>query len=59
MTILFFFGFFILLFIIGLLWILVPALYGLPPVPTNQERIRKARGKLKWVGNLDVMRRDR
>ncbi|MEP7136396.1 MAG: class I SAM-dependent methyltransferase [Chloroflexota bacterium] len=42
MTILFFFGFFVLLFIIGLLWILVPALYGLPPVPTNQERIRKA-----------------
>ncbi len=42
MTILFFFGFFILLFMIGLLWILVPALYGLPPVPTNQERIRKA-----------------
>ena len=25
----------------------------------RQERIRKARGKLKWVGNLDVMRRDR
>jgi SAM-dependent methyltransferase len=42
MTVLFFFGFFILLFIIGLLWILVPALYGLPPVPTNQNRIRKA-----------------
>jgi len=42
MTILFFFGFFILMFIIGLLWILVPALYGLPPVPTNQDRIRKA-----------------
>lgn len=42
MIILFFFGVFVLLFIIGLLWILVPALYGLPPVPTNQERIRKA-----------------
>ena len=42
MIILFLLGFFILLFIIGLLWILVPALYGLPPVPTNQERIRKA-----------------
>ena len=25
----------------------------------RQERIRKARGKLKWAGNLDVMRRDR
>jgi len=32
----------VLLFIIGLLWILVPALYGLPPVPTKPERIRKA-----------------
>ena len=42
MTILFFFGFFVLLFIIGLLWILVPAFYGLPSVPTKQERIRKA-----------------
>ena len=25
----------------------------------RQERIRKARGKLKWVGDLDAMRRDR
>lgn len=32
----------ILLFLIGLLWILVPALYGLPPVPTKLSRIRKA-----------------
>ncbi len=32
----------ILLFVIVLLWILVPALYGLPPVPTNRERIRHA-----------------
>jgi len=24
----------------------------------RQERIRRARGKLKWVGNLDAMRRD-
>jgi len=24
----------------------------------RQERIRRARGKLKWVGDLDVMRRD-
>ena len=27
---------------LGLLWIFVPALYGLPSVPTKQERIRKA-----------------
>lgn len=27
---------------VTLLWILVPALYGLPPVPTKPERIRKA-----------------
>ena len=25
----------------------------------QQERIRKHRGKLKWVGNLAAMRRDR
>jgi Arc/MetJ family transcription regulator len=25
----------------------------------RQERIRKARGKLKWAGDLDTMRRDR
>ena len=25
----------------------------------RQERIRKVRGKLKWVGDLDAMRRDR
>jgi Arc/MetJ family transcription regulator len=24
----------------------------------RQERIRKARGKLKWTGDLDAMRRD-
>jgi len=42
MTVLIALAFFILLFIIGLLWIFVPALYGLPPVPTNQNRIRKA-----------------
>jgi precorrin-6B methylase 2 len=35
-------GLSILLFILALLWILVPALYGLPPVPTKPERIRKA-----------------
>jgi len=42
MTVLFALGFFIFLFIIGLLWIFVPALYGLPSVPTKQGRIRKA-----------------
>lgn len=36
------FGLSLLLFIVGLLWILVPALYGLPPVPTKPERIQKA-----------------
>lgn len=41
-------GFSILLFMIILLWILVPAFYGLPPVPTKPERIQKA---LK-LGNL-------
>lgn len=32
----------ILLLLTGLLWILVPARYGLPPVPTGLNRIRKA-----------------
>ncbi len=36
------FGFSLLLFVIVLLWILIPALYGLPPVPTKPGRIRKA-----------------
>lgn len=36
------FGFFVLLFVVVLLWILVPAFHGLPPVPTNPERIQKA-----------------
>lgn len=39
--ILFSFVFFVLLFLVILLWILVPALYGLPPVPSRPERIRK------------------
>jgi len=34
--------FFILIFCIALLWILVPAFYGLPSVPTRPDRIRKA-----------------
>jgi precorrin-6B methylase 2 len=32
----------VLFFVLVLLWVLVPALYGLPPVPTRPERIRKA-----------------
>ncbi len=35
-------GLSLLIFLLALLWILVPALYGLPPVPTKPERIRKA-----------------
>jgi len=42
MIILFAFAFFFLLFLVALLWILIPSLYGLPPVPTKPERIRKA-----------------
>ncbi len=42
MIVLIAFGCSVLLFMIGLLWILIPALYGLPPVPTNLERIQKA-----------------
>jgi hypothetical protein len=36
------YGLSLLLFILALLWILVPTLYGLSPVPTRLERIRKA-----------------
>jgi len=42
MVILFFYGFFLFLFALGLLWIIVPALYGLPSIPTKPDRIRKA-----------------
>jgi len=42
MIILIFLIFFIALFFVALLWILIPALYGLPPVPTKPDRIRKA-----------------
>ena len=42
MIILFSFWFFVVLFMIGLLWIFIPALYGLPPIPTKRERIRTA-----------------
>lgn len=40
--VLFLYALSILFFLIGLLWILVPALYGLPPVPTQLSRIRQA-----------------
>jgi precorrin-6B methylase 2 len=42
MIVLFVYGLSILLFILILLWILIPAFYGLPPVPTKPERIHKA-----------------
>ena len=42
MIILFSLILFIAFFFVTLLWILIPALYGLPPVPTKPERIRKA-----------------
>jgi histone methylation protein DOT1 len=42
MIILFSFWFFVALFIIGVLWIFIPALYGLPPIPTRRDRIRAA-----------------
>lgn len=32
----------VLFFTLVVLWILIPALYGLPPVPTKPERVRKA-----------------
>lgn len=42
MTVLLAYGLSVLLFVLILLWILIPALYGLPPVPTRPERIRQA-----------------
>jgi SAM-dependent methyltransferase len=42
MIILISFIFLVFLFLVTLLWILIPALYGLPPVPTKPERIQKA-----------------
>ncbi len=42
MIILLAFAFFVLLFLLTLLWILVPAFYGLPSIPTKPDRIRKA-----------------
>ena len=34
--------FFILFFLVALLWILIPAFYGLPLVPTKPDRVRRA-----------------
>jgi precorrin-6B methylase 2 len=45
------YGLSLLLFVLILLWILVPALYGLPPVPTKPERIRKALGLVNLQPN--------
>jgi hypothetical protein len=42
MIILLAYGLSFLLFILVALWILIPALYGLPAVPTKPERIQKA-----------------
>src|SRR5574341_1470159 len=42
MSILLAYGFSILLFVLILLWILVPAFYGLPSIATKPDRIRKA-----------------
>jgi precorrin-6B methylase 2 len=42
MIVLIFFAFFLVFFLGMLVWILVPAFYGLPPVPTKPERVRKA-----------------
>lgn len=42
MILLLIYGLSLLLFILILLWILVPVFYGLPLVPTKRERIRKA-----------------
>jgi len=42
MIVLFSFWFFVVLFCIGVLWVFVPAFYGLPPIPTRRDRIRKA-----------------
>jgi len=42
MIILLVYGLSLLLFVLSLAWILIPALYGLPSVPTKPERIQKA-----------------
>ncbi len=42
MIVLVLYAFLLLLFFLALLWILVPAFYGLPSIPTKPDRIRKA-----------------
>src|SRR5512133_3897981 len=42
MIVLLVYGLSILFSVVVLLWIFVPAIYGLPSVPTKPERIRKA-----------------
>ena len=42
MIILLIYGLSLILFALMLAWILIPSLYGLPPVPTKPERIQKA-----------------
>ena len=42
MIVLLAFAFFVLVFLLALLWILVPGFYGLSSIPTRPERIRKA-----------------
>jgi len=42
MIVLFFLGISLVLFILGVLWILIPAFFGPPSVPTKPERIRAA-----------------
>ena len=42
LVVLFLYALSIILLLIGALWIFVPALHGLPPVPTKLNRIRKA-----------------
>jgi hypothetical protein len=42
MIILFVYGLFLFLFTLGLLWVMIPAFFGPPSVPTRPDRIRRA-----------------